>query len=495
MAAEAFAFLQRLAGQGVHAGALRSDSRAILPGDVFIAYPGERNDGRCYIAEAIRAGASAVIWEREDFHWNKDWTLPNLSVDNLKAFAGPLADEVYGHPSAKLKVIAITGTNGKTSCSHWIAQALQQLGEPSAVIGTLGIGFPGALENNPNTTPDALLLQQALRRFIEQGAKSVAMEASSIGLAQGRINGVHVDTALYTNLSRDHLDFHADMESYAQAKMSLFRQPGLRHAVLNLDDVQGVRIAQMLHGGGVDCIGYSLVAGAALRGGTEHYLEAHNIELSARGIAFDLQSSWGSARIGSSLIGKFNVANLLGVLGVLLARGFALDRIAPVLRNLQSVAGRMQQIGGGAQPLLVVDYAHTPDALDKVLLALRDVARAQGGRLLCVFGCGGDRDHGKRPLMAEAASRHADYAILTSDNPRSEDPQAIIADMLPGIKIAHQIELDRRAAIVAAVALAGAGDVVLIAGKGHESHQEIAGRELPFSDIDEARAALAAVRR
>lgn len=490
MAAEAFVFMRRLAKQGIRMSGLRSDSRKVLPGDVFLAYPGESSDGRRFIQSALQAGAAAVIWEREGFSWDAQWRVPNLSVDNLKQFAGLLADEVYGHPSEHLDVIAVTGTNGKTSCSMWLAQILGVAGQRSAVIGTLGMGDPDALEPNPNTTPDALVLQQTLKRYVDAGVQTVAMEASSIGLEQGRMNGTQVRTALFTNLSRDHLDYHADMEAYAQAKMRLFAQPGLRHAVLNLDDVQGVRIAQMLAGGGVERVGYSMTPGAAERGGTEKYLEAHNIEFSDRGLLFELTSSWGNAEVRAALLGRFNVANLLGVLGVLLVRGMPLEQVIRAVEGLQSVAGRMQKCGGGEQPLIVIDYAHTPDALDKVLSALADVARAQGGRLLCFFGCGGDRDKGKRALMGEAASRHADKIYITSDNPRGEKPEAIIADILPGVHVDHLVEPDRRAAIRMAVAEAHAGDVLLIAGKGHESYQEIAGERLPFSDMDEAQAAL-----
>ena len=495
MAAEAFVFMRRLAKQGVQVKGLRSDSRAVAEGDVFLAYPGERADGRRFIRDAVKAGASAVIWERDGFAWDETLKIPNLSVDNLKAFAGLLADEVYGHPSHRLDLIAVTGTNGKTSCSVWIAQALQATGRRSAVIGTLGMGYPGALEENANTTPDALLLQQALKRFADDGAHAVAIEASSIGLEQGRVNGARVQTALFTNLSRDHLDYHADMEAYAQAKMLLFKQPGLQKAVLNLDDVQGVRIAQMLGGEGIERVGYSMVPGAAERGGVERYLEAHHIHLSDQGLRFDLVSSWGSAQVLSPLLGKFNVANLLGVLGVLLSKGLDLSDCVAAVQGLRPVDGRMQKVGGGAQPLVVIDYAHTPDALEKVLSALSDVARAQDGQLFCLFGCGGDRDKGKRALMGEAASRYADKIFVTNDNPRSEKPQAIIDDILHGVRGPHRIETDRRLAIRAAVTEAKAGDVVLLAGKGHETYQEIDGVRLPFSDLEEAMQALSTSAR
>jgi len=480
----------KLAALGARVNAVRSDSRAVRAGDVFLAYPGERADGRRYIDEAIRAGAAAVIWEKAGFDWSDAWRVPNFPFEGLKQAAGRLADEIYGQPSERLHVIAITGTNGKTTCSQWIAQALAQHGVRAGVIGTLGIGYPGACVPSANTTPDAVLLHEALRRFVDDGAAAVALEASSIGIEQGRLNGVRVRTAVFTNLSRDHLDYHADMGAYAQAKLQLFLQPGLQHAILNMDDVAGVRIAQSLEAEGIERIGYSLQRNVARSGGLERYLEAHDIELTAQGTRFELVSSWGNTRVETQVLGRFNVANLLAVIAVLLVSGCALEEAVAALAHLQSVDGRMQRLGGGEQPSVIVDYAHTPDALEKVLSALRDVARAQQGRLWCVFGCGGDRDRGKRPLMGEAVSRFADRAIVTSDNPRTEDPRAIVAEILPGLSIPHDVEIDRRTAIRMAVSQARRGDVILIAGKGHEPYQEIAGQRLPFSDLDEARRAL-----
>jgi len=468
------------------------DSRAVARGDVFLAYPGARSDGRRFVAEAVARGAAAVLWERDGFAWPRELAAPNVAVTELKRLAGPLAAEVYGRPSETLWGVGVTGTNGKTSCSQWLAQALAGAGRKCAVVGTLGMGFPGALEENPNTTPDAVVVQRALKGFLDAGAACVAIEASSIGLEQGRLEGTRFDCALFTNLSRDHLDYHLDMEAYAQAKRRLFRSPGLAHAVLNLDDALGVRIAHMLAFGPVRRVGYSLSRGAAAASGLEHWLEARDLTVSGDGMAFRLESSWGAVAITSPLIGRFNAANLLGVIGVLLVAGLRLDAIPGVCARLEPPPGRMQRIGGGDAPLAVVDYAHSPDALDKCLASLRELARAQGGRLLCVFGCGGDRDRGKRTLMGEIASRHADFVVITSDNPRSEDPAAIVADILPGVRVPHAVHVDRRAAIRAAIGTAHQGDVVLIAGKGHEPYQEIAGKRLPFSDVDEARAALVA---
>ncbi|MCC6609858.1 MAG: UDP-N-acetylmuramoyl-L-alanyl-D-glutamate--2,6-diaminopimelate ligase [Burkholderiales bacterium] len=485
--------LAELRAAGVLVSGLAVDSRALAAGDVFLAYPGARTDGRRFIGDAIARGASAVLWEADGFAWHPGWRVPQRAVSGLRNLAGPLAHETYGRPSERLWVVGVTGTNGKTSCSQWIAQALTSAGRKTAVIGTLGIGFPAGgapLAPDPNTTPDPVVLHRALRDIEDAGAEAVAMEASSIGIDQGRLNGVAFDVALFTNLSRDHLEYHGDLERYAEAKMALFRTPGLAHAVLNLDDAVGERIARVLSGGTVERIGYSLTPGTGARSPTERYLEARDIELSGDGIAFTLAGSWGSAPVGSTLLGRFNVANLLGVAGVLLASGLSLGAAARALGMLAPVAGRMQRAGGGDRPLVVVDYAHSPDALDQVLAALADVARPHGGALVCVFGCGGERDHGKRPLMGEAVSARADFAIVTSDNPRGEDPAAIIADILPGVHVPHAVEPDRRAAIRLAVARSRPGDVILVAGKGHEPYQEITGRRLPFSDVDEVRAAL-----
>src|SRR6266513_259739 len=395
--------------------------------------------------------------------------------------------------------MGVTGTNGKTSCSHWIAQEGGACGARTAVIGTLGAGFPalpgskkhGKFDAGLNTTPNAVALHRSLAKLLAQGAQGVAMEVTSIGLEQGRVNGVAFGVALFTNLSRDHLDYHGDMANYARAKQRLFETPELKHAVLNLDDVQGVQIARVLAGRGLNRAGYSCFAGVAARAGLERYAEAHAIEVSPKGIAFEVESSWGEARIESTLLGRHNVSNLLGVLTTMLVSGVPFERAAAALADLQSVAGRMQRLGGGGKPLVVVDYAHTPDALEKTLVALKDLARVSGGRLVAVFGCGGERDRGKRPLMGAVASRHADAITVTSDNPSGEYPAAIIAEITAAIPVAHEAIEDRRTAIARAIASANADDVVLIAGKGHETYQEIVGRRLPFSDAHEAKEALA----
>ena len=486
----------RLRERGVIAGSLATDSRALAAGEVFLAYPGGQADGRRYIPQALARGAAAVLWEREGFAWDPAWQVPNMPVDNLRNLAGPLASRLSGEPSARLRVIAVTGTNGKTSCSQWIAQALQARGAACGVVGTLGMGLAGgALAPNPNTTPDPVLLQRALRDMADAGAVACAMEASSIGLDQGRLNGTLVRTALYTNLSRDHLDYHGDMERYAAAKRRLFELPGLENAVLNMDDPQGVMLAQSLAGRGVARWGYALHEGAAARAGLEHWVEAGPIAYRGAVMSFEARGSSGTVSIQSPVLGRFNAANLLGVYCVLLAEGCSPEDAAARLANLSPVPGRMHCLGGDGQPLVVVDYAHTPDALDKVLESLAEVARSRGGRLAVVFGCGGDRDPGKRALMGAIAGRRAGRIMLTSDNPRSEDPDAIISAISAGVGVAHEVQPDRALAIRQVVASAAAQDVVLLAGKGHEAWQEAAGVRTPFSDAGHARLALEARAR
>lgn len=458
------------------------DSRAVQPGDVFLAYPGEQADGRKFIAQAVAAGAAAVLWEPKGFHWDAAVPLPNLAVPGLREKAGLIAAEVYGHPSRALWTIGITGTNGKTSCSHWLAQALSDCGRQGAVIGTLGNGFPGALTPSANTTPDPVSLQKQLKQYADQGARSVAMEVSSHALAQGRVNGMQFHVALFTNLSRDHLDYHGDMESYARAKSTLFGWPRLEHAVLNFDDPFAQELAQKARRTGARVLGYGFEAGE---------VRGEDLVVSPHGLAFNVTTPWGEAHVESGVLGRFNASNLLGVLATLLASDVPLDRAVHALRALSPVPGRMQQIRIQNRPLVVVDYAHTPDALEKVLITLREVvkdskAAAADSRLICVFGCGGSRDKGKRPMMGDVASRLADSVIVTSDNPRSENPRAILDDIVAGMGANYHVVEDRAAAIDHAIRFARPDDVVLIAGKGHEDYQEIASVKLPFSDIEVA---------
>jgi UDP-N-acetylmuramyl-tripeptide synthetase len=470
-------FFQQLAAQGAMIEALSTDSRRCAPGVAFLAYPGERADGRAHIADALGRGASAVLWEARDFRWHPEWRVANVAVPELKQEAGRLAHEFYGRPSEALWVCGVTGTNGKTSCSQWIAAALGN----SAVVGTLGAGFPGALSASLNTTPDAVELQRLLRDFRDAGAAAVAMEVSSHGLVQGRVNAVRFACALFTNLTHDHLDYHGTMQNYAEAKARLFAMPGLGAAVLNMDDPFGVELARRL-AGRVRTIGYSL------SGRRPPSVDEYVIATRISGSQIDLESTWGRAATTIGQLGRFNVANVLGVLGCLIANGIGFEEGAQRLGKLPAVAGRMQALGD--RPLVVIDYAHTPDALENVLQALRPVAAARAGRLAVVFGAGGDRDPTKRRLMGAVVSRLADRVYVTSDNPRSEDARAIIAEIERGIPVAHETEPDRARAIAKAVASADPADVILIAGKGHETYQEIAGRRLHFSDEEQARAAL-----
>lgn len=460
------------------------DSRQVGAGDTFVAYPGEQNDGRRYIAQAIAQGANAVIWEPRGFVWDDAWDIPNLAVPGLREQAGYIAAAVYQQPSEKIWMIGVTGTNGKTSCSSWLARSFSALNRKCALIGTLGNGFPDALFPTQNTTPDALCVQRLLSAYVREGAQAVAMEVSSHALTQGRVNGVRYDVALFTNLTRDHLDYHGDMESYAAAKRRLFDWEALKIAVLNLDDGYGAALAEELRDTGVEIIGYGVSAGALMlaeRLGVRMVFGGE-LQVSAQGIVMQVRSSWGKAELRSELIGRFNASNLLGSLAVLLASEVTLDSAVRVLGQQRAIEGRMQKLGGGVQPTVIVDYAHTPDALEKVLQTLREVVAASGGKVICVFGCGGDRDRGKRPMMGRVASRFADVSIVTNDNPRSENPREIISDIVSGMELSPQIIEDRATAIVAAVALAQPQDVVLIAGKGHEAYQEMAGIRTPFSD-------------
>ncbi|HSS47247.1 MAG TPA: UDP-N-acetylmuramoyl-L-alanyl-D-glutamate--2,6-diaminopimelate ligase [Burkholderiales bacterium] len=471
---------------GVKTKRLATDSRQIKPGDTFIAYPGEKLDGRNYIPRAIAAGAGAVLWEKRDFKWNPQWKAANLGVNGLREKASVIANRIYGRPSHKLWVIGVTGTNGKTSCSHWIAQCLTRLGKKTAVVGTLGNGFPGRLEPTVNTTPDAVLLQELLAGFLQRGAQCVVIEVSSHSLTQGRVNGVAFDVAVFTNLSRDHLDYHGSMQAYAAAKAKLFHWPGLRCAIVNLDDRFGRELARQLEKRRVKVLGYGFGKGD---------IAGHRLDLARRGLSLEIRTRWGGARLQSRMLGKFNAANLLAVLGVLLVSGVKLEPAVRALQEIKPPSGRLQIVKD--QPLVVVDYAHTPDALKKVLQSLRSIAQESSGKLVCVFGCGGDRDRGKRPQMGRVAVSLADQVVVTSDNPRSEDPLAIIADIargwLPGFKEPERapvVEPDRAKAIRLAISGAAENDVVLIAGKGHEDYQEIGGEKMPFSDVRTAQTVL-----
>jgi len=469
---------------GVPVTRLATDSRRIEPGDVFVAMLGARVDGRRYIPQAIAAGAAAVLWEAADFQWDSCWRVPNQGVPNLRERLGFIAARAYGDPSHRMWVAGVTGTNGKTSCSHWIAQSLTRLGRRTAILGTLGNGFPGELRRGTHTTPDAAQLQAQLAEALSRGASGVVMEVSSHGLEQGRVNGVAFAAALFTNLSRDHLDFHGTMDQYGAAKARLIHWDGLHHAVINLDDAFGAQLAGTLDRSRVNVLGYGMGKGE---------ISGHKLDLSKRGLTLEIETPWGAGVIRSQLLGRFNAANLLGALGVLLAAGVKLDDAAASLEMIEPVAGRLQMLRYPGRPLVVVDYAHTPDALEKVLDTLRSVLGYEG-RLICVFGCGGERDAGKRPLMGEIATRLADSVVVTSDNPRGEDPRAIIDQIIAQAHPNYLVEIDRASAIYLALREARTEDVVLIAGKGHEEYQEIAGRVVPFSDTEVAASVLEQAR-
>jgi UDP-N-acetylmuramoyl-L-alanyl-D-glutamate--2,6-diaminopimelate ligase len=463
---------------------LTSDSRQVRAGDAFAAYPGQVGDGRAFIPDAIARGAGSVLWEALSFRWDAAWRVSNVAVDDLKAKLGALADYVYGGPSRALFVVGVTGTNGKTSCTHWIAQCLDACGRKSGIIGTLGNGLAGSLDASARTTPDAAEIHETLARLRDAGATAVAMEVSSHGLAQGRVNAVEFDVALFTNLTRDHLDYHGTMAAYAAAKAGLFAWPTLEACVINADDPFGRTLADTARARGQRVLTYGL-------GGAD--IAATRVVATPAGVEISLATPWGRGDIAPRVAGTFNASNVLGVLGVLLASGVALDAALAALARVTPPPGRMQRLGGGREPLVVIDYAHTPDALDKVLAALRP-AVAAGGALVCVFGCGGERDPGKRPEMGRIAAERADRIVVTDDNPRGEDPAGIAAAIVEGIRAAGREDFtlvhDRGAAIGQAVSGARASDVVLVAGKGHEPYQERNGVRTPFSDADAAAAAL-----
>ncbi len=477
------ALLTRL---GARPQRITGDSRQARPGDAFAAFPGTKADGRGFIVDAIARGASTVLWEAQGFQWHRDWRALNQPVENLKGKLGAIADFIYGSPSQALWVVGVTGTNGKTSCSQWIAQCLDRCGRRAAVIGTLGNGLVGALEAGTHTTPDAALVHEMLASYKKGGALAVAMEVSSHGLDQGRVNAVAFDIAMFTNLTRDHLDYHGTMAAYGAAKAKLFAWPGLHAAVINVDDPFGRSLADGAKAQGRKVLTYGLANAD---------VTATGLVTTAQGIAMSVATPWGRGDVKTTLVGAFNAVNALGCLGVLLASEVPLADAVAALAGVVPPPGRMQRLGGGDQPLVVIDYAHSPDALEKVLTALRP-AVAEGGDLVCVFGCGGDRDAGKRPEMGRIASALAERVIVTTDNPRTEDPAAIASAIVRGIRDSGNrhwtVDLDRTTAINAAISGTGPGDVVLIAGKGHEDYQEANGVRTRFSDAETAAAAIKA---
>ena len=493
--AETVAWLHERVSLTAH---LKLDSRDIEPGDVFVACPGLSSDGRLYIDKALALGASAVLFEAPatDAVQAASAGTPMLAVTGLRSLLGELGDTWYGRPSAALAVVAVTGTNGKTSSVQWIAHALSRNEKACGTIGTLGAVLPdGQTLGGSLTTPDVLTVHRTLAAMRDAGAKAVAMEASSIGIEQGRMDGVRVALAAFTNLTRDHLDYHVTMERYEEAKARLFSWPGLTAAVINADDEAGRRMLAALPEG-VSPMGYSLSDDPAIPAA----MRARDLQATSQGQIFTLVSPHGEAQIVTRLLGAHNVSNLLLVAGVLYKLGLPFAQIARELAATDPVDGRLQTVEPAVSlpahaargPLVVVDYAHTPDALSRALLALRAVATARSGRLVCLFGCGGERDPGKRPVMGAIAAELADHVVVSSDNPRTESPEAIVQQILAGIPeaVRADVEVDRARAILQTIWAASPEDVVLLAGKGHETYQDIGGEKLPFDDREWARVAL-----
>lgn len=469
-------------------GTLTSDSRQVKAGDGFVAWPGTAVDARQFANSAVKQGAVACLLEREDVEQFQLSGESFAAYQGLKADTGHIAASFYGHPSRELAVIAVTGTNGKTSTAWWLAQALSRLptswARPCGVIGTLGVGVPPDVTSTGLTTPDPVLLQLTLRDFVDAGLKACAMEASSIGVMEGRLDGTTVRTAVFTNFTQDHLDYHGSMEAYWEAKRRVFYWEGLQCAVINIDDVKGIQLADHLRTSAVDVWTTSIHQSARIQG--------RNIQYTPQGLSFEVVEGDDSLVLQSRLIGSFNVANVLGVIAAMRSLGIPLSQSVQVCAQLQPVPGRMECLVQADQPLVAVDYAHTPDALEQALQALRPLAQERKGALWCVFGCGGDRDTLKRPLMGAIAARHSDQVVVTSDNPRSEKQEAIIAQILLGISNASDVvvEMDRARAISRAISNADVKDVILIAGKGHEAFQEIAGQKMDFLDRSYAERAL-----
>lgn len=478
---------------------ITQDSRTVRQGSLFLACSGATHHGLDFINQVLDAGAAAVICEV-----GQGWTperveslaasleTPLLMIDGLAAKLSTIAGHFYHHPTRDMTVIGVTGTNGKTSCAQFLARALSDE-RPCGVIGTLGNGFPDSMEESTHTTPDPILLQALLHALHTQGAGAVAMEVSSHALDQSRVAHLHFDVAVLTNLSRDHLDYHGTLEAYGEAKKQLFYMSGLGCAVINMDDPFGRELLNELPSA-IKRIGYGIGKGTAEGIEVDCWIQASAVESESGGMRIVIEGSWGAGELKTPLLGHFNVSNLLAVLAVLLHLDIPLNEALERLAKLRTVPGRMEHFGGGEQPLVVVDYAHTPDALEHVLMALREHAQK---RLICLFGCGGDRDRGKRPLMGRVVERLADLAIVTDDNPRGENGDRIVEEVLAGMEQPDKalVIRDRKQAIAQVIAEAGIGDLILVAGKGHETVQIVAGEKLPFSDCEQVVAALSKVGR
>jgi UDP-N-acetylmuramoyl-L-alanyl-D-glutamate--2,6-diaminopimelate ligase len=463
---------------------ITSDSREVKPGDLFIAHAGPKANQSYFIEQAIRKGAVAIVKEAETNISSFETTagIPIYAIPNLKQQVAKIAARFYQNPSQHLKFIGVTGTNGKTSCSQFIARILEQHNIRCGIIGTLGQGFPDHITPGTLTTPGAIELQRTLADLQTQGADYIAMEVSSHSLAQQRVAGIPFETAIFTNLTRDHLDYHGDMEHYSQAKRLLFLTPGLKNAVINADDAFGQQLLAEFSSQ-FACYGYSIENSA------KSTVYADQLQFHAQSISAHIHSPWGEGILQSPLLGRFNVSNLLATLTTLCLLGLPFPQVLAKLSHLPTVPGRMQCVGGGDQPVVVVDYSHTPDSLEKALLALHEHSQQ---KIWCVFGCGGNRDKGKRPLMAQIAEKYSDHIIITNDNPRFEDPKTITDEILQGIANPQAVivERDRRAAIAYAITHAQVGDIILVAGKGHETYQIIGDEKIHFDDVEEVKMAL-----
>lgn len=473
--------LDRQLPDDVRVSGITLDSRTVRPGDLFLALAGEVHDGRTFIEQAVASGAAAVLAEAPVAGFVDALPVPLVEIPELAHEAGAIASRFHGDPTRTMRVVGVTGTNGKTTTSRLVAQLQRAVGRPCGVIGTLGASLDDSVAGAVNTTPDPVGLQACFADWREQGVQDVAMEVSSHALVQGRVNAVHFDTAIYTNLSRDHLDYHGDMESYARAKLRLFAVEGLRHALVNLDDSYAP-IVSAAAGAGCQVLTYSAA------GNADADIRIDNLVFSASGATGQIVTPWGEGAFDSPLPGVFNVANLMAAAACTVLAGTPLEQVLQHLPALHSVPGRLQSVANDCGLQVLVDYAHTPDALEHVLRALRPNVP---GRLITVVGCGGDRDRGKRPVMGRLACELSDEVVVTSDNPRSENPETIIDDIVAGCTGRFQRQADRALAIAQAIELAAPGDCVLIAGKGHEDYQIIEGRRLHFSDVEEAERALA----
>jgi len=464
---------------------IASDSRLLQRGDLFLAVQGIGSHGLDYLEQAQAAGVSAVAWDASTGTEPQDIGVPMIAVTGLAEQLGEIANRFYGRPSEHLDVIGITGTNGKTTVAWMIAQALELLDEKCAYLGTLGYGVDEVQGAEGMTTPAAVELQGRLAEFVDQGAADAAIEVSSHALSQGRVDGVRFAAALFTNLTRDHLDYHANMREYFDSKARLFLDCQPAERIIDIDSEYGAQLASMC---GQDVVIVSTQFDRVANG--RPYVFVRAVVATEQGSEISFTSAWGDGRFMLSLPGDFNVANAVLVLALLLNKGVALDAACDVMSQVSAPPGRMQRVATDG-PAVYVDYAHTPTALEGALRALRAHCR---GKLWCVFGCGGDRDTGKRPEMGAAAERHGDHVVVTTDNPRSEDAAAIIDDIVAGLSQQDKLTVieDRAAAIAWAIENAADNDVVLVAGKGHEDYQEIAGQRMRFSDYALAESALTA---